>query len=230
MKTLDIFGFDLPSEKKAALGNFLSGKAVSIFAPPNAGKGTLYSWICDNFPNAMTVSTSAVMKNDPEAKIYMDKGQLVPPSISNRIIDDLMQDIKNHLRQGEILLLDGVIRTVKQAEAFESAKINLLRIVFAIDSKHLINRAANRRVCPVCQRSYNRDGFCDDHPMEKLIRRVDDDSQILRERLSIFHNNNSAILDFYSGRNISYYTMFSDGTPAEVQKTFSELCLRIYNI
>ena len=115
-----------------------------------------------------------------------------------------------------MLMLDGMPRTVAQAEMLKEAGISVdLILNFTNKPDILLEKLMGRRVCPVCNRNYNvahidRDGYymkallpkkvddeCDDHPGVKLVVRDDDKEIIIKERMEIYRNKTEPILDYY---------------------------------
>lgn len=120
------------------------------------------------------------------------------------------------------LILDGVPRTVKQAELLSDfMNIDLVVNFFNLD-EIVVAKIMGRRICPECNKNFNVtdidfSGYrmppllpkgddptvCDNashsHPV-KLVQRADDKEEIVRERLEIYKNETLPILDFYKSR------------------------------
>ena len=136
-----------------------------------------------------------------KANEYISKGQLVPdditvPMVINRLSEDDCKD-------GAIL--DGFPRTVEQAEkldeilAEKSKKVDLV-INLTTPRDEIITRILNRRVCsnPECKATYN----ITMHP-SKLVQRGDDsDENAIKQRLAIYDEKTSPLIDFYTKKGV----------------------------
>ena len=147
-----------------------------------------------------------------KANEYISKGQLVPdditvPMVINRLSEDDCKD-------GAIL--DGFPRTVEQAEkldeilAEKSKKVDLV-INLTTPRDEIIKRILNRRVCsnPECKATYNItmhpskvEGICDICG-SKLVQRGDDsDENAIKQRLAIYDEKTSPLIDFYTKKGV----------------------------
>ena len=128
---------------------------IILMGLPGAGKGTQAEQIKENYP-IPHISTGdmfrAAIKNETplgkEAKSYIDKGQLVPDSVTIGLVEERL----NQEDAKEGFLLDGFPRTVEQAEALDQilAKTNRkIDKVFNIDvyTYILLHRLTGRRIC-----------------------------------------------------------------------------------
>ena len=116
----------------------------------------------------------------------------------------------------EVLIFDGMPRTLVQAEMLKSAGIPV-DLIFNFTNRDdiLLEKLMGRRVCPCCSRNYNiahidRDGYymkallpdkdpskCDDCADSTLVIRDDDKEHIITERMGIYRDKTEPILDFY---------------------------------
>ena len=110
---------------------------------------------------------------------------------------------------GKGYILDGVPRTIAQAEALEKADITFDAVVsIEISEEEILHRMSGRRVCEACGSSYNveavpprREGVCDNCG-GKLIQRKDDTPETVRERLKVYHMETEPLVDFYAQRGL----------------------------
>ena len=130
-----------------------------LLGAPGAGKGTQADIIKKKL-NIPTISTgnilrAAVKNGTPtglKAKEYMDAGKLVPDEVIIGIINERLQE--SDCANGYIL--DGVPRTIAQAEALEQAGIRFDAVVaIEIPDEKIIARMGGRRVCESCGASYH---------------------------------------------------------------------------
>ena len=154
----------------------------------------------------------------------LSSGKLVDDQIVIDIVKQLKENPETFMgglyQDSTGLILDGVPRTVKQAEMLnEFVEVDLI-FNFVNREDILIQKLCGRRVCPDCNKNFNiadvnTDGYvmepllpngtdptmCDAHGDEqvKLIMREDDKEDIIRSRLETYKSETLPILDFYSG-------------------------------
>ena len=178
-----------------------------LLGAPGAGKGTQADIVAAKL-GIPTISTGNILReairNGSEvglrAKAFMDKGQLVPDDVVIGIVRDRVAraDCANGF------ILDGVPRTIPQAEALEDAGVSFDHVVsIEIDDAVIEQRMTGRRVCSGCGASYHitahpprKDGVCD-HCGGELTTRADDAPETVRSRLPVFHRETEALKDFY---------------------------------
>lgn len=180
---------------------------VILLGAPGAGKGTQAQYICKAFqiPQISTgdMLRAAVNAESPlglAAKQVMDAGRLV----SDDIIIGL---VKERLEQSDCAngcLFDGFPRTIPQAEALRDSGVQIDHVVeMDVDDAAIIERMAGRRVHLASGRTYHviynppkRDGV-DDVTGEPLIQRDDDREEVVRDRLSVYHEQTEPLIHFY---------------------------------
>ena len=183
-----------------------------LLGAPGAGKGTQAEILCKKL-GIPTISTgnilrAAIKEGTPtglKAKSYIDAGALVPDEVIIGIVDERLaqDDCKNGY------ILDGVPRTIAQAEALEKAGITFDAVVsIEISEEEILRRMNGRRVCEACGSSYNVvsipprvEGICDNCG-GKLIQRKDDTPETVRERLKVYHTETEPLVDFYAARGL----------------------------
>ena len=183
-----------------------------IMGPPGAGKGTQAALIKEEYqiPHISTgdMFREAIKNETPlgmEAKSYMDKGLLVPDSVTIGLVKERLS--RDDCKDG--YLLDGFPRTIPQAEALQVMAKEISRPVELVinitaDKEELVKRISGRRVCPKCGNSYHVnfklpkvDGICDACGSE-LVQRKDDTIESLNVRLDAYENQTKPLIDFYS--------------------------------
>lgn len=187
-----------------------------IMGPPGAGKGTQAALIKDAYqiPHISTgdMFREAIKNETPlgvEAKSYMDKGALVPDSVTIGLVKERLS--KPDCQKG--FLLDGFPRTIPQAEALnkilEELNIKLDAVInIEVDDSILIDRIVGRRVCPNCNAGYHItnlkprvEGICDVCG-EKLVQRKDDTEETVKNRLDVYAKQTKPLLEFYDQYNL----------------------------
>ncbi|MEM0506257.1 MAG: adenylate kinase [Thermosphaera sp.] len=183
---------------------------IIMIGAPGAGKGTYAQYLRDKYciPH---ISTGDIFREEIRkgtdlgliAKQYMDRGELVPDEI-------VIEIVKNRLREKDVekgFILDGFPRTLNQAIALEKV-IPVDAVIHVMVSEEVaVRRLSGRVICPVCGRVYNiyfepkpkNNGLCDVDG-SKLVRRPDDEPEIVRNRYRVFYQTFTPILDYYKER------------------------------
>jgi len=204
-----------------------------LLGAPGAGKGTQAEILCKKL-GIPTISTgnilrAAIKEGTPtgiKAKSYIDAGQLVPDEVIIGIVDERLA--QSDCANGYIL--DGVPRTIAQAEALEKAGIKFDAVVsIEISEDEILRRMSGRRVCEACGSSYNIEavpprveGICDNCG-GKLIQRKDDTPETIRERLKVYHNETEPLVDFYAARGLLKPVEVADNKEATSRKILAVL-------
>jgi adenylate kinase len=135
-----------------------------------------------------------------KAKKFMDEGSLVPDELILGIVADRVA--QPDCRNG--FILDGVPRTLAQAEALEEKGVRIDHVVsIEVDDSEIEGRMTGRRVCGKCGASYHivanppkTEGICDSCGGELIIRK-DDKPETVRHRLEVYHASTEILKDFY---------------------------------
>ena len=183
-----------------------------LLGAPGAGKGTQAERLCKEL-NVPTISTGnilrAAIKNGTptglKAKSFMDAGRLVPDDVIIGIITERLAEAD--CRDGYIL--DGVPRTIAQAEAMEKAGITFDAVIsIEIADETIMDRMSGRRVCESCGASYHlvavppkQEGVCDKCG-GKLVQRKDDAPETVKARLEVYHKETEPLKAFYAQRGL----------------------------
>ena len=179
---------------------------------PGAGKGTQAEKVCDLL-KIPAISTGNILreavKNGTEmgqkAKSYMDAGNLVPDEV-------IIGIVKERLAQSDCengFVLDGVPRTVAQAEALDEAGVRIDRVVnIQVEDDAIVRRMSGRRVCGDCGASYHTDykpskidGVCDKCG-GKLVIRKDAQESIVKDRLQVYHDLTEPLIAYYEKKGV----------------------------
>ena len=183
-----------------------------LLGPPGAGKGTQADILSKRLA-IPTISTgnilrAAVKNGTPvglKAKEYMDAGKLVPDEVIIGVISERLAEAD--CQKGYIL--DGVPRTIPQAEALEKAGIVFDAVVsIEITYQEIVDRMAGRRVCTACGAPFHvknmppkTEGVCDNCG-GKLEARADDKPEVVRDRLAVYHKETAPLKDYYGERKL----------------------------
>lgn len=203
-----------------------------FLGPPGAGKGTQATIVSDKL-SIPTISTGDMLRSaiaagtevGKMAQTYMDKGQLVPDEVIIRMVAERVS--QSDCQKGYIL--DGVPRTIAQAEALEAEGIEFDHVL-AIETLDdtVIGRLTGRRVCPNCRAIYHIkghptkvEGICDVCG-DKVVQRVDDAPETVRERLEVYHAVTEPLKEFYRKRGL-LREVKDTGTVAETNRGIMEI-------
>ena len=183
-----------------------------MLGAPGAGKGTQAEIISKKL-NIPTISTgnilrAAVKNGTPvglKAKEYMDAGKLVPDEVIIGIIAERLAE--SDCANGYIL--DGVPRTIAQAEALEAAGIVFDNVIsIEISDETIVDRMSGRRACVACGATFHVvsappqvEGVCDKCGAP-LVLRDDDKPETVQNRLAVYHKETEPLKDFYKARGV----------------------------
>ncbi|MEO5717564.1 MAG: nucleoside monophosphate kinase [Chthoniobacterales bacterium] len=183
---------------------------IVLLGAPGSGKGTQAELITRHFAISVT-SPGAILRRERdlgtplglEADEVSKQGGLVPDDVIVRLIEDWL-----NLHGKEGFVFDGFPRTVKQGERLNEilqkmgSSLNLA-IWLEVSEQTVRDRIASRLQCRRCgfTTSVTSAGFADrpvcpycDGP---LIRRDDDDSSVLQNRLAEYKTKTEPLLSFY---------------------------------
>ena len=150
------------------------------------------------------------------AKEYIDKGELVPDEITVKM---LVQELEKSSYSGAIL--DGFPRTEKQAEELDNlllANNKMVDIVINVEVpfEEIVDRIASRRNCKNCSEIYNIhynppkvEGICDACGGE-LYQREDQKPEVVNNRLEVYKNTSSRLIDYYKDNKKLYQVQAGD--------------------
>jgi adenylate kinase len=187
-----------------------------LLGAPGAGKGTQAKKLIGKY-NIPQISTGDILRKavadgtplGKEAKVIMDKGELVTDEIVIRLVKERLaqDDCKNGY------ILDGFPRTTPQAEALDSVLAEMgspldVALSVDVDMGDLMKRLTGRRTCSGCQQMYNvhfsapvKEGVCDKCGGE-LIQRDDDKEDTIKNRLEVYEKSTAPLIDYYGKKGI----------------------------
>ena len=179
-----------------------------LLGAPGAGKGTQAELLTQRL-SIPAISTGNMLRDaisngtdlGKQVKTYMDGGLLVP--------DELVLGItRERVAQPDCangFILDGVPRTLAQAEALDARGIHIDHVVsIEIDDAVIESRMTGRRVCGKCGASYHisanpptKEGICDQCGSDLTIRK-DDAPETVRKRLEVYHESTEVLKAYYA--------------------------------
>ena len=205
---------------------------IILLGPPGAGKGTQAESICQRYDishistgNMLREAIDAGTKLGLEAKSLMDAGILV----SDEVIVGLVEERISSPDCSMGFLFDGFPRTIPQAEALVQRGIAIDAVVeIDVPDDDIINRMSGRRMHPASGRNYHiifnppKVEGKDNTTGEDLIQREDDKPDTVRDRLKVYQDQTSPLIEFYSSLSssgpLNYIKVSGTSTPKEVSE------------
>jgi len=188
------------------------GVRLILLGAPGAGKGTQAAQISKRL-GIPTISTGNILRQaikdgtdvGLQVKSLMDAGKFAPDDLIMQILSERLA--QSDCQQGYIL--DGVPRTLAQAEALTKAGIEFDHVVsLEVADKDIEERMAGRRACPGCGATYHietlppkQEGICDSCG-GALVLRTDDAPETVRHRLEVYHAQTEPLKDYYGKRGL----------------------------
>lgn len=196
---------------------------IIMLGAPASGKGSV-SEILSRELNIPAISSGDIFRKHisegteigKKMNEYMTKGELVPDSIVLEMLEQRLaeDDAKNGV------ILDGFIRTIPQAEAFDkmlAEKNEKIDVVVNLETPtdEILERVTNRRICKNCKAVYNTvlnpskvEGICDNCGGE-LYQRDDDTLEKAKNRLEVYYRETAPLTDYYKKTGVLYSTTLS---------------------
>ena len=204
---------------------------IILLGPPGAGKGTQAESICKNYRiphistgNMLREAVEAGTKLGLEAKSLMDAGILGADEVIVWVVEERISS--DDCSEG--FLFDGFPRTIPQAEALIDRDINIDAVIeIDVPDQDIVDRMAGRRMHPASGRNYHilynppKIEGKDDITGEDLILREDDKPETVKDRLNVYADQTSPLIDFYSNLSISSQLKYIQvaGTAAPARET-----------
>ena len=183
---------------------------IVIFGKPGSGKGTQANFLKEKY-SLYHISTGDLFRKNIsnktklgiEAKSYLDKGDLVPDSVTIKMLEN--EVLSNKQVNGYIF--DGFPRTQNQAESLDSflSSINLkinATIALDVSENELITRLLDRG------KTNNRS---DDQDIEKI-----------KNRFNEYNTKTSILINFYNKQG-KFYSVDGKGS-------VNDITLRLFSL
>jgi adenylate kinase len=203
---------------------------IVLFGKPGAGKGTQAPLLAREL-GIGTLATGDVLRaavregttRGREAKAFMDRGDLVP----DEVILGIVQEALDRPEYARGAILDGVVRTVPQAEGLSRMlKVAGKRVDavlnFDIDNEEIVRRLASRMVCGTCQTPHvdGEPGTPCTKPgcTGTLMRRKDDEPEAVRRRLVVYEAQTAPVFAWYQQDGTRVETIDATGSVDDVTR------------
>ena len=176
---------------------------IIIFGKPGSGKGTQADFLKNKY-DLYHISTGDLFRKNIttktklglEAKSYLDNGDLVPDTVTIKMLENevlLNKDVKGYV-------FDGLPRTLNQAESLdfflESINLNInATIALDVSEDELISRLLERG---------------------KITNRSDDqDVDKIKNRFNEYNNKTSILINFYKNQD-KFYSVDGKGSVDDI--------------
>ena len=194
-----------------------------LVGPPGAGKGTQAVFLAEHY-SIPHISTGDIFRANlkagtplgQEAKGFMDRGELVPDSVTNAMVKDRLthDDVANGF------LLDGFPRNVVQAEvlrailAEQKSPLDAVLELNIADSE-IIERLSSRLTCRGCGAPAPATAQACAACGGELYQREDDKAEVIARRLEVYNEQTAPIISFYRSEGL-LITISATGAVAEI--------------
>jgi adenylate kinase len=183
---------------------------IVLLGPPGAGKGTQGERIAKTLGipklatgDVLRAAVAAGTEMGRRAKEAMERGDLVPDAV----ILGIMKAALAQPGAAKGVVLDGVVRTVPQAEGLARVLSELGRqvdvvLLFEVGEDELVRRLSARTTCEGCQAPYTglEPGAACAKCGGKLVRRKDDEPSAIRQRMRAYRGQTEPVVAWYENR------------------------------
>ncbi|ETZ07187.1 adenylate kinase [Holospora obtusa F1] len=198
-------------------------KGIVFFGAPGSGKGTQSALLSDRFRiplvsmgQLLRTEVSQKTKLGEKIECFLKKGEYL-----NTL--DVIEVLKTQLNKilDTWVILDGVPRSIEQAEAIEQCAsvtfLNIEAVIFLkIPPEKIWERIQNRLSCVQCQKDYcYKVALCKNCGSIKFAKRSDDTEETVFRRLHVFNEKIRNVLDFYQNQK-KLYVLQADRPVEEV--------------
>jgi adenylate kinase len=205
-----------------------------LVGPPGAGKGTQAVFLAEHY-SIPHISTGDIFRANlkagtplgQEAKSFMDRGELVPDSVTNAMVKDRLthDDIANGF------LLDGFPRNVVQAEVLRAILAEQKRPLDAvlelnIADSEIIERLSSRLTCRGCGAPAPATAQACAACGGELYQREDDKAEVIARRLEVYNEQTAPIISFYRSEGL-LITISATGAVSEITERATTALSRI---
>ena len=180
-----------------------------LVGPPGAGKGTQAQFLAAHY-SIPHISTGDIFRANlkagtelgNQAKAFMDRGELVPDSVTNEMVKDRL----THADAAQGFLLDGFPRNVAQAEVLreiQKEKNTPLHAVleFSLANEEIVSRLSSRRTCRDCGAPSVGLDKCPSCGGD-VYQREDDKAEVIARRLEVYAEQTEPIIAFYKNEGL----------------------------
>jgi len=183
---------------------------IVLLGAPGSGKGTQAALMVERL-GMPHISTGVLLRNAAKrgtklglkAKTIIDRGELVPDEIMSDMIEERLSraDVANGF------ILDGYPRNLAQAKSLDEMLGRLgqpadIAIQIDVDPEQIIKRLAGRA---------------------KQEDRVDDNENIVRNRMRVYHEKTAPVIDYYANKGLLTHVLGDGGIEVILERILSVL-------
>ncbi|TAN37942.1 MAG: adenylate kinase [Nitrospirae bacterium] len=189
---------------------------IVLLGAPGSGKGTQAKKLMEKY-SIPEISAGEMLRKavadgsqfGKDAKVYMEKGELVPDSIVLGMIHGRLK--KEDCKKG--FIITGFPRNDSQAVALDkmlsviSAPVSVA-VSIDVPREELVKRMSGRRICKSCGEVFNIyslppkiDGICD-ICKGSFYQRDDDKEETILKRLTVYDAQKTSLIDYYKKKGI----------------------------
>lgn len=212
-----------------------------LVGPPGAGKGTQAQFLASHY-SIPHISTGDIFRANlkegtqlgMEAKTFMDRGDLVPDSVTNEMVRDRLgkADVANGF------LLDGFPRNVAQAEVLRAILAEKrtplsAALELSVETAEIILRLSGRRVCRNCGKVWHIEFDKTSDPQKcdtcqgELYQREDDKEEVITRRLQVYQDQTAPIISFYRTEGL-LITISATGSVSDITERAISALSRVH--
>ena len=205
-----------------------------LVGPPGAGKGTQAVFLAEHY-SIPHISTGDIFRANlkagtplgQEAKSFMDRGELVPDSVTNAMVKDRL----THDDTANGFLLDGFPRNVVQAEVLRAILAEQKKpldavLELSIANSEIIERLSSRLTCRGCGAPAPATAQTCATCGGELYQREDDKAEVIARRLEVYNEQTAPIISFYRSEGL-LITISATGAVSEITERATTALSRI---
>ncbi len=201
----------------------MKNNQLIILGPPGSGKGTQAKFLAKDL-GIPHISTGDIFRDHIarqtelgiKAKAILDAGNLMPDNITNSLISERLE--QSDVNKG--FILDGYPRNLVQAEFLFNLKPEARVINIELLDQEVLRRVSGRRMSKSTGAIYHLEFNPppSDLPIDDLIQRPDETEAVVKERLTIYHQQTEPLISFYKKKG---KLLMIDGRPPIAKVTES---------
>jgi len=180
---------------------------IILLGPPGIGKGTHGDMLSAKL-KIPKICTGDMLRSETKkgtavgkkAKVYMDRGELVPDSVVLKIMKSVLNGRKD-------FILDGFPRTLAQAKSLDKLGIDVV-INLVAPEKEIMERITGRLTCGYCGEIYHhkfakpkKSGMCDKCSGQLYVRE-DQKAGVVRKRLDVYAKLTRPLVKYYKNKGV----------------------------
>ena len=182
---------------------------LTFFGPPGSGKGTQAKLVSDHF-DLEHISTGILLREEIESGSELGRRIQETVESGHLVGDEIVNgEVFQRVRELDRFLLDGYPRNIAQAQELDSFLNGIGKplsgsVFIHVPDEEVARRLSGRLVCGCPEGSRETEGYTEGDTCprcgEPFVRRVDDSSEVIDNRLSHYHNFTRHLEEYYTDR------------------------------